>query len=126
MSDTVTVPDGLLEWLHNGERGISSNTMVEQLAGLPCRQHKWFSSHPRDPADFARCIRLLDAVPELRERLGEMAAVSPEWAALVREWGQLEALFAEECPRWRQGWRSAPRLYARMQELFVAAREEER
>ena len=39
---------------------------------------------------------LLDAVPEWRARLGEMAKVGPEWAALVERWAELEALYVAQ------------------------------
>lgn len=56
-------------WLANGETGTSSETMAFWLA---FNIEKEDSGHPYDPADFDRCLRLLEAVPELRKQLPAM------------------------------------------------------
>lgn len=109
-----------LNWLANGETGISSSTMAFWLAFgiLPDD-----NAHPRDVGDFNRCLLLLKEVPELRQRLPEMAKLSPHWDTLVTHWDELEALFVGEAGL---GWRkanSAPKAYARMRELFSALPE---
>lgn len=82
-----------VSWLIDGEHGLSSKSMFHWLLleRLPDRFH-----YPLDPADWWRCERLLLAVPELRPRLKEMAAVSPEWSALVERWEDIKRLFTEE------------------------------
>jgi hypothetical protein len=64
--------------------------------------------YPHDGGDLGRCIGLLDAVPEYRERLAEMKAIGPEWAALIDHWPELEA-------RWR---RKDEKLYERMKQIL--------
>lgn len=104
------------EWLATGSHGISSMTIFKRLTGVrpPSLSHE---RHPSDPDDLARCRRLLDQVPKLRTRLGEMADVSPTWQKLVAEWEDLCQLMDSEAPDWRHGKGSAPKTYARMKEL---------
>ena len=52
-------------------------------------------------------------MPDYRARLHEMAAVSPQWTALVDHWDELAALYDNEVRSGR-----APRCYARMRELL--------
>lgn len=113
-------PAGLVEWLAGGSRGISSNTMVQHLVGLPaCRGAQ---SHPHDPDDLDRCLRLLEAVPLLRVCLPWMSSCSPEWAALVEKWGEIEASHLEEVGLgWSKGCR-APKTYALMRSVIDGAR----
>ena len=67
------------DWLENGERGISSNTIVSHLTGIFVG-NRYADSYPRDPADFRRCELLLRAVPEAREHLGRLATKGAVWA----------------------------------------------
>lgn len=105
--------DRLEAWLDGPDTGISSLTIAEILSGRPGLVRSSFGrSTPKDPADFWRCLNLLKAMPEWRERLPEVAAAEPSWAALVERWGEVEALYREEAPTGR-----APRCYALMREL---------
>lgn len=54
---------------------------------------------PADPSDLNRCLLLLEAAPEIRESFPTIAAHSPQWAALIARWEEVEALFMEECGR---------------------------
>jgi hypothetical protein len=112
-----TLP-GLAEWLANGEKGASSLTMAMYLGFGVMKDD---ACHPLDPADFDRCLRLLAAVPALREGLTRMADVSPEWAALVARWDEVERSHLGEVGL---GWskaRSAPRTYELMKAIERAA-----
>lgn len=73
--------------------------------------------HPLDPSDFGRCSRLLDAswAEGWRERIGEMAQYSEEWAALAVAWPELEKLYAEE-----KTLDAAPKLYDAMKKARCA------
>jgi hypothetical protein len=108
-----------VEWLASGERGISSNTIASVLSGLDCMQG-WGYSHPRDPADFKRCLFLLYAVPGFSENLSKMGDVSPEWAALVEHWQEFEKLLHSELA---EDTGRAPKTYARMQEILEDVRQ---
>lgn len=99
---------GLKEWMQSDDTGMSSVFMAATLSGFS-RPY----AHPHDPSDLGRCIRLLDAVPELRERLDKMKTTGKEWAALVDNWEELTELYHQEFPSG-----SAPKTYAFMQQLI--------
>ena len=48
---------------------------------------------PQDSADFGRCKRLLDAIPEWRSRLVEVSAkyADTAWPKIILRWLELEA-----------------------------------
>lgn len=101
-------------WFRYGERGISSNTMVEVFEGLPIGTLTgWHRDYPHDPADFNRCYKLLNQVPSYRLRLNELKSESKVWELLVDNWSKLESLLIEELPSGR-----APKLYDEMQILI--------
>ena len=109
-------------WLANGEHGVSSNTMAMYLAFDIIPKD---NSHPHDPADFDRCLRLLAAAPVLRAELPRMERVSRVWRALVERWDELETLHLSEVGL---GWtkaRSAPKTYELMQQILYGAKHHE-
>lgn len=77
---------GIAIWLATGRVGASSRAMAAHFVGQPCD-----GSYPHDADDFGRCEGLLDAVPGLRERVGEMASVNAYWAALAPAWPAIAA-----------------------------------
>ena len=90
IDDLDNTHPGLIAWIRSGERGLSSEAIVDHLARHPLASARGRISHPYDPADLRRCVLLLDAVPTLRPLMPRMADVSPEWAALVARWDELE------------------------------------
>lgn len=82
---------GVSAWLQSDHVGPSSRFMVLALCYPPANPDKY--AFPQDNADFARCLGLLEAAPELRERLHEMAQTGPEWAALIPFWDDLTAAY---------------------------------
>lgn len=102
------LPAGAAEWLLQGERGISSETIFSHLTGIPLTRHgqMW---PPADAHDLARCRRLLDQVPKFRAALPRMAELGDRWAALIARWDEVCALMDEEAPDWRRGNGTAPR-----------------
>lgn len=105
--------DKILDWFAHGERGISSEAMACAVGGMKPNDF-WarFGNHPSDPDDLKRCIKFLDAVPEARQHLGEVAKLSKTWAKLIEHWDELEAMFREEFPTGK-----TPKLYQRMKNL---------
>ncbi len=91
----MTLKPELLAWLGNYDTGLSSRAILAWMerdttvAALDGNRMEY----PRDPSDLGRCIRLLDIEPSYRGRMGEMAALSPQWARLVAHWAELEALY---------------------------------
>lgn len=78
-----------LKWAATGNTGKSSKAMLATMVGNPPKDR---FCYPSDGGDLGRCLGLLDAVPEWRGRLAEMKDIGPEWAALVDQWAELEAM----------------------------------
>lgn len=104
-----------MHWLLNANTGMSSKCLMATLLNNgPVAGKAWETNfHPHDPADFERCVGLLNAVPEFRARLGQMKAVSKHWAVLVDHWDVIETLLNEEVKQ-----RFAPKTYDLMKSLF--------
>lgn len=117
----LKIPVSVLEWCRSGSRGLSSESIVEYLFGLPlrhCEARRGFD-HPHDPDDLTRCIRLLEACPEVADRFHLMAGASPAWGLLLGVWDELVATLDEELPHWRQDrMGTANRTYRRMRQVL--------
>jgi len=108
--DDIIVTEAVNRWLKEGERGSSSETIVEVMTGLNLTQYG--RSHPRDPDDFKRCVLLLAYVPEFKPRMYVMSAESKQWAALVEHWAELEDMLMKHIATG-----SCPTLHAEMKRL---------
>lgn len=86
----AVVPRAALEWLAGGHTGASSKTMCFFFLGVGRPEAP---DHPHDACDFGRCLGLLEAVPEWRSRVPELATLSPCWKAIVEQWDLLEELY---------------------------------
>ena len=107
----------ITDWLIEGGAGLSAQAMARHLIGK--KTGGWGDkAHPLDPDDFHRCLKFLDAVPEARERLPELAEISQTWAALVWRWSDVEASFFKEVGdlELSKG-TSAPKTYALMKAI---------
>ena len=83
-------------WIVGNDTGASSKAIWAHMMGVGMPT-EWGWSGPADPDDFGRCYRLLELMPEWRERMKEMAAnCGPEWAAIAPAWNELESLWREE------------------------------
>lgn len=102
------------QWLREGARGQSSETLCKLFFGLP---RSAGSEHPHDPADLRRCVAFLEAT-ETGSRIGEAAALSPQWAALCARWDEIAGLLGREM---REG-PSAPLCYGAMRDILTGAR----
>ena len=81
-----------LEWAFGDDTGLSSKAIAMHMLGVK-PSDRWGYGYPSDGGDLGRCVRLLDAIPEWRERIPEMAAHSPAWAALVAHWDELVSMY---------------------------------
>lgn len=105
-----------LEWLANGETGVSSKTLVFRVM-FDIRLHD--GSHPYDLADLNRCIKALNAIPAMRPNLHKMADMSLTWKRLVSSWGVLEKSFVNEAGiDWVKS-RQAPITHDLIQRVFA-------
>jgi hypothetical protein len=100
------------QWPGCGDDGTSSTAIWRHMRGVPQQPS---ADAPHDPSDFGRCHRLLAAswAAGWRSRMPELATL-PSWRGIAPAWEELDALFVAELP---EGTGSAPRLYARLQEL---------
>lgn len=104
--------DKILDWFVTGRVGASSKAMACAVLGM-----KHDKSHPRDPADFNRCLLLLEQAPEIRQHMDKVAAINDTWAKLVERWDEVERCFMDEVGRdWCKA-RSAPKTYDLMKTI---------
>lgn len=104
----------ILEWFVNGEVGESSKAMAACIAGIDGGG----SSHPRDPADFNRCLMFLEAVPEARLHMDKLRRLSLTWDRLVERWDEVESVFLREVGLdWKLS-RRAIKTYKLMEEIY--------
>tara|TARA_B100002019_G_C20940242_1_gene436463 strand:- start:41 stop:523 length:483 start_codon:yes stop_codon:yes gene_type:complete len=78
---------GLDKWLKSDEVGLSSKYLAKVLS-----QRNDFNAEyavPYDPSDFQRCRKMLDAAPELKERLYLISDVSEVWKGLFEDWNKI-------------------------------------
>lgn len=103
-----------ISWRLGPDTGISSVTIWSVMTGRPFDVEYFDPDVPRDPADFGRCYRLLQAFPSWLPRLAEVAQRYPKWGPMVREWDAMTALYEREIKR-PDG--RAPELYELMKTL---------
>lgn len=100
-----------IEWLFSDDTGSSSEAICSHMLGM---EPSGYWSHPSDPADLGRCLRLLAKFPEWIPRISEMAQYGPGWAGQVEVWGYLADLMTQEVGiDWSKGDR-APNTFAAM------------
>lgn len=97
MSAKITLSEESLEkladWFIKGDVGNSSEAIVLVGLGLPRIAP---GAHPYDPSDLNRCIKLLEAVPELRKVIPLMAQFGPIWKQISDNWDLLESTLRDE------------------------------
>jgi hypothetical protein len=103
----------VLDWLFNGETGLSSECMAAVALATPHKRR----DHPLDPADFNRCLKLVKHAPGVRRAFPVIRKESKQWRKVIDHWDELEEMFVGEV-----GWNwskahSAPQTYDRMKAL---------
>lgn len=73
---------GLTAWLASDDTGASSLYMASVLTGEFIAENHY----PRDPADFGRCLRLVEAVPELESKIRDMSQHGKKWSVVAAHW----------------------------------------
>ena len=113
----------VLDWTYTERTGRSSEaiayTAVTGEAHRPCH-------HPHDPDDLSRCLLLLERIPSAAAALPILASASKHWAALVTNWGLLDASLRTE---WGQDLTNPKRqhatnTYRTMRSLFETVEQE--
>ena len=83
-----------IDWVIGGDIGLSSLTIWGVMMGAKIStENSWRYAPPFDVTDFGRCHRLLELMPEWRERLHEVSDQLPEWKLHIAEWGKLTDLY---------------------------------
>lgn len=120
MSEATPIQRAMTWLISSHDTGISSEAICARMVGGAISGKH---SHPRDPADFGRCARLLLIIPEWRARVPEMAACGPYWATLVARWSDIEACMEGECGLHWEKQQSAPVTFDLMQTILDAVKE---
>lgn len=115
------LPQEAIAWLDSMNRTDAADTMFSVLSGLDILPRSAFR-YPSTPNEWMNCRILLEDVPQWRDRLPWMREISREWAQLVDNWDELQALVDGEvqfAAGDTEGY--APRARARMQYLLTLA-----
>lgn len=85
----------LISWLLSSYTGASSKAIAATFAEEPTDY-----SYPHDIGDFARCLTLMEWVPEIKSNrthiLHTLSRHSLEWEALEMDWEAIESCFFQE------------------------------
>lgn len=107
-------------WIVRGSTGLSSERIWAHMTGTVTEGRT--TNYPHDPDDLNRCLLLLEAVPEWKARMGEMAAHGPVWAALAARWDEIAQCFIDEVGlNWSKGNR-ASKTYDLMKQVKDSAK----
>jgi hypothetical protein len=113
----------LVDWMTSGDTGSSSKAIMYWLAAGKV-EGTWGASTPSDVADFGRCIRLLECIPEWKPRMAEMAGAGGLWPTMSKYWPALTATYLEEnggvFPE-KGSSEKCPRTYALLKKAHVEA-----
>ena len=74
----------LAEWFASRDTGLSSECVALFLSAGVSN-----GSTPMDLNDWGRCMRLLDRLPEWKERMAEMGDAGRGWPAFAERWTEL-------------------------------------
>lgn len=116
----MSVDKRVFEWLASGDTGLSSEAIMLWLSAR-VKDETWGSHTPSDPSDLGRCLRLLERIPEWKERMPEMAEAGGLWPGYVARWDEMAALMEEEVGIDCSKGKSAPRTYALMKQVEIEA-----
>ncbi len=86
----------IAEWLASGDTGSSSKAIMLWLSSGVI-DSSWGADTPRDAGDLARCLRLLEVIPEWKMRMPEMAGAGGLWPTFIKHWDNIVATFMQEC-----------------------------
>lgn len=95
MSKPKPIEKRAVDWLTGSDTGSSSEAILDHMMGMAAGVDL-AARYPRDVADWGRCFRLLELIPEWRERIGEMSRHGPYWTALVSRWRDIESAYRRD------------------------------
>lgn len=88
----------ILEWVTNGNIGVSSNTLLYATTGKSVYGNS--RDIPYDVSDFIRCVELCNTVRRVKENLSAVTKDFPKWIPIIRDWDILVNLLnqgSEKC-----------------------------
>jgi hypothetical protein len=88
------IKDKVIEWLFNGETGISSKTIAASVLRVNYKQ----ADIPHDKSDFSRCYKLIKFADIPISELKILARHYPKWKPLVENWEQLILRYENDLP----------------------------
>lgn len=68
-----------IQWIVSNDTGVSSKTIWSVFMGV----EPYYTDVPADEADYGRCVRLLQFIPEWQSRLGEVVEKYPRWKEAI-------------------------------------------
>ena len=80
-----------IDWLMSNDTGTSSETILHVME--KCKPPHMGPDIPYDAGDLGRCMRLLEAFPQYRPRMPEIAKKYPDWQPFVDQWEKLTDLY---------------------------------
>lgn len=75
-------------WITSKDCGISSNTMLSIALGYHAFGSPKFDA-PYDVADFGRCKRLVEFIPQMRNYFTEIGKYEPRFKGILDNWDNL-------------------------------------
>jgi len=84
----------VIEWLFNGEVGISSKTISASILGVKYND----ADIPYDRDDFSRCYKLIKFADIPMSELEILAKNYPAWNPIVKKWDELVYLYENNLP----------------------------
>ena len=93
----------VLQWQATGDVGVSSATMASIALGLDKPIYGSQFGAPHDPSDMLRCMKLLEAIPEIRDHFPAIAKRVPTFKGVIEQWDELVEVMNRECvgDNWR-------------------------
>ncbi|MBN4856442.1 hypothetical protein H4F83_05890 [Citrobacter freundii] len=93
----------VLQWQTTGDVGVSSATMASIALGLGNPFYGRGFGAPHDPSDMLRCMKLLEAIPEIRDHFPAIAKRVPTFKGIIEHWDELVEVMNRECvgDNWR-------------------------
>lgn len=79
--DIAEMRKEVLEWLDNGDTGVSSKGFAMAAVGV----RKKYVEYPRDPGDFQRCSKMIEACPSINN-LEMVKDIDPSLAPFIDNW----------------------------------------
>lgn len=89
----IPLTDKLINWLDNGDRDVSTDTIVSTLTNAKIIT---LGYHPHIHDSIGRIIKLMEAEPLIKEKFSFMKFVNAEWKLISENFDLIQKHY-EEC-----------------------------